>query len=247
MFKHLFLAALIALIALLLLAGCAPKPQALRLGEPVWQDGEAHQFAVLDKDGQGVGTARFRIQAGGENAGPQGWTFVREISAAGVFETVQVEVSMPGYRPIHSQLHRTIQDEGSEAVEAAFQGSTVQLTLTNRQQVTTYEQVNVPSDIRDERTLPMIVRTLPLEPGYAAQINSFLPVAGALESVMVQVKKQERLTVPAGDFDTWLVELKYPKSTTRLWIGQASPHPLVKLENGLSGATFALEVYAPGG
>ena len=244
MLKRLFLP--VILISLFLLAGCAPKPQALRLGEPVWQDGEIHQFAVLDKDGQTVGTAYFRMQAGGEAVGPQGWTFGREISAAGVFETVQVELSMPGYRPVRSQMHRTIQDEGSEAVEAEFQGSTVQLTLTNRQQVTTYEQVNVPSDIRDERTLPMIVRTLPLEPGYATQLNSFLPVAGALEPVAVQVKKPEQVTVPAGSFDAWLVELKYPNSTTRLWIGQAPPYPLVKLENGLSRATFVLEVYTPG-
>ncbi len=242
--KHRFLTAI--LVTLILLAGCAPQPQALRLGEPVWQGGEIHQFTVLDKDGRAVGTAYFRMQAGAEAAGPQGWTFGREISAAGVFEIVWVELSMPGYRPVRSVMHRTIQDEGDEAVEAEFQGSTVQLTLTNRQQVTTYEQVNVPSDIRDERTLPMIVRTLPLEPGYATRINSFLPVAGALEQVAVQVKKPEQVTVPAGAFDAWLVELKYPNSTTRLWIGQAPPHPVVKLENGLTRATFVLEVYTPG-
>ena len=120
----------------------------------------------------------------------------------------------------------------------------VDIALTNRQGATVYQRVQVPSDIRDERTLLLIMRALPLAQGYATRINSFLPIAGQMERVALQVRRKENkvfaFTVPAGSFDTWVVELKANDRTTRAWVAQAAPFPVVKFIDGRSQATFEL-------
>ena len=168
-----------------------------------------------------------------------GWTLIREINDAGVTELATIEMQPVGYRPVSSYLVRTF-GGGKQVVEAQIEGAQVDIALTNRQGATVYQRVQVPSDIRDERTLLLIVRALPLAQGYATRINSFLPVAGKMERVAVQVRRSESVTVPAGPFDTWVVELKYNDRTTKAWVAQTAPFPVVKFIDGRSQATFEL-------
>ena len=102
----------------------------------------------------------------------------------------------PGFRPVYSHLVRT-DVNGKQVVEAQFAGAQVDIALTSRQGATVYERVQAPSDIRDERTLLLILRALPLAQGYATRINSFLPVVGKMERVAVQVRRTETVTTPA--------------------------------------------------
>ena len=164
---------------------------------------------------------------------------IREILDAGVSEQATVEMQPVGYRPVYSHLVRTF-GGGKQVVETQFEGAQVDIALTNRQGATVYQRVQVPSDIRDERTLLLIMRALPLAQGYATRINSFLPIAGQMERVALQVRRKENVTVPAGSFDTWVVELKANDRTTRAWVAQAAPFPVVKFIDGRSQATFEL-------
>jgi hypothetical protein len=212
-------------------------------GEPVWQDGETHNFIIKDRAGTQLGTAQLSIEAGAEHVDTDGWTIRREIAAIGQSETVQVEVTGEDYRPRFSQMVRSDR-EGQQSVEATFNGSRVNMSLTNTLGQTTYERVNVPSDIRDERTLLLVLRTLPLAARYSTRINSFLPITGIQEQLIVQVKKDEQVTVSAGTYDAWLVELRAPDRTiTRVWIAKEAPHPIVKYVDGRSRATYELESF----
>lgn len=229
------LAARLALLLFLVLVSCAcsAQPQPLIFGEPVWEDGETSAYRVTNREGRIVGTALFQVRLQ-EN----GWTLIREINA-GSSERATIEIEPAGYRPLYSHLVRA-DGAGNQVVEAQFAGVQVEIALTNRQGAKVYERVQVPSDIRDERTLPLIVRTLPLAQGYATRINSFLPVVGQMERVAVQVRRAETVTVPAGAFDTWVVEFKSNERTTRAWLAQTAPFPVVKFIDGRSSATFEL-------
>lgn len=230
---------------LISLAACSAQPQPLVFGEPVWADNETSSYRVTNREGLIVGTATFQVRQGLEWAQQDGWTLYREIIDAGVSERATIEMQPVGYRPLYSHLERT-GGSGSQVVEAQISGGQVEIALTNRQGATVFERVQVPSDIRDERTLLLIMRALPLTRGYATRINSFLPIVGRMERVALQVRRAESVTVPAGAFDTWVVELKTNELTSRVWVVQTAPFPVVKFIDGRSQATFELTAFSAG-
>ena len=231
------------LLSVVILSSCSARPQPLIFGEPVWADGETSAYRVSNRDGRVAGTATFEVRAGGERLEEGGWTLVRAIDDAGASERATVEMQPVGYRPVYSRLVRT-GGGGRQVVEAQVAGAQVEIALTNRQGATVYERVQAPSDIRDERTLLLILRALPLAQGYATRINSFLPIVGQMERVAVLVRGAGTVTVPAGTFDTWVVELKSNARTTRAWVARAAPFPVVKFIDGRSRATFELTSFA---
>ncbi|MXZ22893.1 MAG: DUF3108 domain-containing protein [Caldilineaceae bacterium SB0665_bin_25] len=225
------------LLTLSFLTSCgSAQPQPLIFGEPVWADGETSVYRVTNREDRIVGTAAFQVNRREQD---DGWTLIREINDAGASEQATVEMQPVGYRPVYSHLVRTF-GGGKQEVETQFEGAQVDIALTNRQGATVYQRVQVPSDIRDERTLLLIMRALPLAQGYATRINSFLPIAGQMERVALQVRRKENVTVPAGSFDTWVVELKANDRTTRAWVAQTAPFTVVKFVDGRSQATFEL-------
>jgi hypothetical protein len=150
-----------------------------------------------------------------------------------------------GYGPVKSYLTRT-DDSGTQKVEAVKDRAQVDIALTDRTGATTYQRVSVPSDIRDERTLLTLARSLPLAEKYATRINSFLPIVGIVETVTVEVRKREQVTVPAGEYDTWLVDFSTPDRTTQAWIGVDAPHPVVKFIDARSKGMFELTEFVEG-
>lgn len=236
----------VVLLGLLLFsAACSPEPRPLVFGEPVWGDGEVSVYRAVDRSGNVVGGVRYEIHAGGEHVDADGWTIRREVTDMSAQETAVIEVTGKGYLPVHVTLVRA-DGNGQEQVETAILKSNADLTLTDRLGNVTYQRINVPSDIRDERTLPVIVRALPLADRYLTRLNSFLPVVGVYERVTVQVKGQEEVTVPAGTFRAWKVVLETNSRSSTLWIGVDPPHPTVKIEDGRSRATFELVDFVPG-
>ncbi len=235
--------AVVFILALLMAACGGAEPQPLIFGEPVWRSGEISDYQVTDRTGKLAGTAMVTLIAGNEE-NPGGWTLRREITA-GQFEVATVLMMGKGYGPVKSYLTRT-DDTGTQKVEAVIDRAQVDISLTTRQGVTTYQRVSVPSDIRDERTLLTIARTLPLAEKYATRINSFLPIVGIVERVAGEVRKRERGTVPAGEYDAWLVEFSPPDRTTQAWIGVDAPHPVVKFIDARSKGLFELTKFLPG-
>jgi hypothetical protein len=235
------------LLTAILIAGCGTGPrQPLLLGEAVWQSGERSVYQVTNREGNVVGLAQIAIDGGGDHVA-EGWTFRQEVNDIGASETVAVEVQSRGYIPVYSHMVRVGDGGRQQLIEADYNRAEVNITLTNVQGSTVYERVNVPSDVRDERTILSLVRTLPLAQGYVTGMNSFLPITGLMERLTISVVRSDRVTVPAGAFETWVVELKTHDRTTRAWIAKESPFMLVKFIEGRSQATFDLTEYAPGG
>jgi hypothetical protein len=229
-----------------LLTACAqPTPVALIFNAAPWQDGEEHVFRITDVQGRLAGTATYTLLAGVNDQGQPMWSIERIIDAQGDREEVTVKVLAAGFRPQSSFLERS-NATGAETVDAQYNGPAVDLVLTTRANIMTTQRIEVPSDVRESATLPMIVRALPLARNYATRLNAFLPVAGLLDRVTVRVVGEERLSVPAGAYDAWVVVLDMGDSTTRLWIAKEAPYPLVKYIDGRNRATFELERYVVG-
>lgn len=215
------------------------------LGEPVWQAGERSEYRITNRDDVVAGSAILEITSA-EDGVDGGWVLRRVVNDIGVSESVTVTMQSSGYLPLHSLTVRSSAN-AQEIVEADYDRGQVDIAITNQQGSTVYERINVPSDSRDERTLLPLLRVLPLRRGYAANINSVYPVTGYTERFSIRILGSEAVTVPAGSFDTWQIELKTTDRTTRAWVGQEAPYPLVKFIEGRSQATFELSTFAPEG
>ncbi len=238
--------AVICLAALFLLVACGqPEIQPLNFNAPPWRAREISNYQVTTGNGSAAGTARFTLLPGDTQRNPGGWSIQREIDSQGAHEVVIVEVDQADFSPSSTSLTR-VSSQGQESEKVTYNNGGVDIELTSVMSVTTNHHIDVPSDIRVEPTLAQLVRALPLAANYATRLNSFSPATGTLDRVTVQVTKQEQITVPAGTFDAWRVELKTNTSTSSVWIERAAPHVLVKYIDGRSGGTFELVAYKPG-
>ena len=244
---HPFILSSLHLIILsLFLAACGGSDiQAMIPGPAPWNNGEVSTYRIIDLNDAYAGIGTFYIMAGSTLVGPDGWTITREIKAQGEDETVVVQTSAKGVRPKWSMLIRN-DGGGRQAVETTYDGSDANLVLTTRRDVVSYERIQVPSDVRDQRTLLLLARSLPLTKGYATRFNSFLPVAGLLDRITLTVKNQQTISVDAGTFDTWYVTLNTTDSQIEAWIGVEAPYPVIKFVEGRSGATFELSDFQSG-
>lgn len=234
---------LATLVVASVLAACArPTPVALRFNAAPWQDGEQQTFRVIDIDGKPAGVATFTVTEGVNDAGEKMWSIDRTIQAQGDTEEITVKVSEAGFRPSSSYLRRS-NASGTETVDAQYNGPAVDMVLTSRTNVMSTQRVEVPSDVRESATLPMITRALPLARGYATQLNAFVPIVGLLDRVTVSVVGEEEVTVPAGVYDAWVVTLDTGDAVSRLWVGKDAPYPILKYIDGRNKATFELESY----
>jgi hypothetical protein len=232
-------------IAALLVTGCGrPTPVPLMFNPAPWQNGEQHVFAVTDSDGRPAGTATLTASEGQNDKNERMWVIERVINAQGDQELVTVKVSDQGFRPQSSYLERT-NASGTESVDAQYNHGQVDMTLNTRQSNMSLQRAQIPSDARETVTLPMLVRALPLAEGYATQINAYLPIAARLERVTVQVLGTEDVTVPAGTYKTWVVEIDTGDAQSKVWVAQAAPYPLIKYFDGRNKATFTLTQFRP--
>lgn len=222
----------------LLLGGCGVGStdfQALRIGDIPWGKTEITLYQITDSAGEDAGQMRITLS----NIDDESRLMQREIG--GIFrEELAISMKANNLRPIESNLVRTHRD-GIESIRAVYDGSQVNMQFTTKINVMTDERASIPSDSYDYRTIMMLLRTLPLESGYATKVNGYLPISGTLERVELVVSGTETVNVPAGTFDTWEVSMNAQSNRSTAWIGSEAPFLLVKYKDGANGATFELQ------
>lgn len=93
----------------------------------------------------------------------------------------------------------------------------------------------------DNEEFIMVLRTLPLAEGFKATLNDIVTRTASKAAITVQVVRRENVTVPAGTYDAWVVELK--GTSQFAWISTSAPHELVRYENKQAGTVSELVEY----
>ncbi|MEX1021079.1 MAG: DUF3108 domain-containing protein [Litorilinea sp.] len=242
--RHWLAALLLGLLAGTLGACGAAEIQPLTFEPAAWTDGELSEYRVTDTRGEFVGTLRFAIQQG---AAADEWQILREIVGPGTQDSVTVLVQGNGFRPQHADLIR-VDSRGEEQIRTVYSGSQADLELTTRQDITTYERISITSDVRDEATVLMLVRALPLAQDYATRVNVFTPILGSMERMTIEVVERETITTEAGEFDSWRVTVEGRDRSLGIeaWVAVDAPHPVVKFIDGRNRGTFELVDFQTG-
>ncbi len=238
---------LLPTLLLLVMVACGSlEIQPLILNPIPWADGEQSVYVVTDINGEYAGTATFTLNAGAATVDGDAWSLRREVMTQGDQEVVVIEMAAKGLRPHLSTLVR-IMGTARQQVKATYESGQVDMELTTERDITTYERRNIPSDARDQRSLLLLARALPLAKGYATELNSYLPIADLFERVTIEVKEMESIEVPAGRYQSWHLSIRTSDSETEAWIAVDAPYQLVKFIDGRSGGTFELRDYRAAG
>ncbi|MBX9929485.1 MAG: insulinase family protein, partial [Gemmatimonadaceae bacterium] len=88
--------------------------------------------------------------------------------------------------------------------------------------------VALPAGAVDDNFLSFIVPALKLSAGAKIPLTVFQSGKGALSPQTVSVVGEESVTVPAGTFESWKLELTGGEAPVTMWVSKATPRRIVK-------------------
>lgn len=227
----------IMLCGALLLAGCsstAEVPLGDIVGEVPFPDGETLSYELIDRDNEVVGRGTLTA-----NVDAADWRF----------EQIYTEVNAP-------RGERETFDRGITIVrQETLYPVSIERVIQRRDETRRYEgvyaadrssvdRVEVIDGDREERSFDLrehayenesalwLWRTLPLSTEYEARYVSMNVVDGAQQTVSLLVTETETITVPAGTFETWRLQVRTGRATNVAWIEQDAPHRVIQWDSG---------------
>jgi hypothetical protein len=195
-----------------------------------WADGERLEYVLLDRDDleKRVGTgvlaierknSRFELQA----------TF----EGQGVTDESLILVDDETLKPV--SVRRERRNDENVVVQATY--DPVEMVI----------ETIITEDGEDPRPIPrrldeehyydnessvFLWRTIAFAEGYEARYFAVLANQGGTQQlVRLEVKEKEQITVPAGTFDCWRLEMRSSNVRQVAWYADTPQHPLVQYDN----------------
>ncbi len=223
-----FVSFYLVVLALLLAACGGPAAQPLAFNPAPWQEGEISVYRVADANGAEMGTAQWAWLRAAD-----GWSQTYEMSLSGRLDRGEVALADD------LTMRSAWREVGGNRYEARYAADGITITTTAGG-ATTSKTLKPVADAVDNDVSLQIQRALPLAAGYATRYTDVIPTSGLAVPVKLTVTAVETVTVPAGVFPAWRVELSFGSGKHDAWYGQEPPYPLVKYRNRASGAVFEL-------
>jgi len=218
----------------LLLVGCGGGGEAVLSGEAVltvipWSAAETAHYRLLDGDDpKGTGTLRIEPQSSG--------VLLRqsfEIPDEGLSDDVSVEADGRTLTP--RRVERTINGpEGKRTCVGDYSGSKVTVEQKAREDQRT-DELDVPTRAYDSWSDLFLWRTIAFQEGYEASYPDVLTctlVKPQILTVVLKLRRIEEVSVPAGTFQAWRLEIRSGGRTQKAWYSDDASHTLVRYDNG---------------
>jgi hypothetical protein len=224
--------AIFLLIALLVISACSSATTTttpvtgLGFAPAPWSNGETTNYDWLDDaSGNRIGTSTITITQQTTN-----WIIKEVDLIAQEDQTIEMTINGETLKAVGEQ--KTIKTPGNDiSLSSVYSAGKVDITAdVNGTQKTA--SVDVPQNAVDNDQLLMSLRALPFSEGYKATYVIINTMNATLTNGNFTVQPQETVTVPAGSFNTWKVEMNFGQTTQYAWYEVDSPHTLVKYDNG---------------
>lgn len=214
-------------LALALVVACGPAKSGsgLALGAAPWKDGDKASYDVVDRSGTKLGTSVFEFAADGE-----AWvvSFVEKVASLDQAGKVRVEAST--LRPLGEE--KTLRVPGTDAtVNLSYKNGKLEINAVVNGQ-NKQASLDVPADALENDQLLMTLRALRFAEGYEGRYTNVVGQNALKVNTTVRVKGKEEVTVPAGTFQTWRVELDFVQARQTVWYQLDAPHNMVQYDNG---------------
>jgi hypothetical protein len=209
-----------------------PGPSALGFGPAPWQDGATASYEWLDQSGTQIGTAEF-----GFSLSTGVWTITDKDAISGLDQTLEMQIDAATLAPLgetksihtaNSDVQLTTQyQNGTLSIQAVVDGQNKTASL------------DVPANAVDNDQLLMTLRALPFAQGTMATYVVIVAQNALKVDTTVTVQGQEMITVPAGDFECWRVEIAAGQTKQKAWYQVAAPNMLIQYDNGTTRMVLA--------
>ncbi len=188
------LALSILLLAVLSVAACTAPAAPLQFHAAPWSDGETTTYDILSGNGATAGSATWTWKRT-----PEGWSQTHSTTLGGQQSGGEVVLSAD-LLPI-----RSTRPGAAGPVETTYGSDGIQIRPAGGAAKT----LGRPVDAVDNEVSLQLQRALPLAAGYRTRYTDIIPATGAAAPVSLSVKGAETVTVPAGTFATWHVEMGF--------------------------------------
>lgn len=93
----------------------------------------------------------------------------------------------------------------------------------------------------DDESMLWLVRGIELRTGYEGTYRNVSAATGAVFDVTLRVEGEETVTVPAGTFRTWKIRISTSTITQFAWVEAEAPHRVIKARvHGLQDVDYVL-------
>jgi hypothetical protein len=223
-----------ALLALLLIATACAGTEAITSRNVIkaipWHLPETTKYRVLDTNDKEVGTADFKI-----DTADTGVRFTQhfDFPSKGFTNDAQVVADARTMEPVSA---RFIIDgpDGRISCDAAYVGGKVTAHRSG-QDGERDDTLDLPQIFYDSWTDLFLWRTVDFADNFATEYGDVLSCTldrTQKQNITLKVLKQESITVPAGSFDTWHMQIESAGEKQDAWYSIDPLHLLVKYDNG---------------
>lgn len=198
------------------------------LGTIPWTTPETATYNV--KQGDTTGTGTLSILAATDSL-----VFAQkfDIPDNDVADEITIEVDSETLEPL--KVERVTTDPDFERTCEATYGDAAVTVVQKDEDKEHTDEVDVPRAAYDSWSDLFLWRTLDFADGYEARYSDVLscnPRQSEVITMELEVKGVERVTVPAGSFQTWHLRVNSGGSTQDAWYSTEGSRVLVKYDNG---------------
>ncbi len=201
-----------------------------------WVDGEELTMDIKFATGAKFGAARYRVSSG--HRGDTDTWLLQSHLIAGTQTWSRTEVEARTFRPLHSRWKSDVLGKA----ETEFSPGSATLTLKGRPEPT---KIDLEGMVYDNEEAIHLMRRLPLAEGYTSRLSIYVSLNGGIVMpIGLHVTARESVTVPAGTFDCFKVELNINQT---FWYSADAHRYLVKFEAmGVIAELASIGSFTPG-
>ncbi len=217
------------LLATLLLAACVvDEPVATKdiVSIIPWPDDERAEYVLLDRDNgeeHSRGVLTVTRQDGAFELGLR-------ISDEQDTDDVVVLVDAETLKPLSVRREISLQAKTVTGEYDSEEGI-VRITIIDKDGDERPVPLRLEEHYYDNESSLFLWRTIPFEEGYEASYYSVLANQRSQDLITVRVAGTEEVTVPAGTFQTWRVEIRFRSTKQVAWYADTPERTLVQYDN----------------
>jgi hypothetical protein len=142
-------------------------------------------------------------------------------------DSIDVVVDSQTMKPL-SSVRRIENDnpDDEDLIEVTYTEAGASVKVGDRQ-----TGLSVPEHAYDNDTSLFLWRTLPFADGYEASYVTVITNRRSRQDVVLNVRGKETVTVPAGTFECWRLEISTENARQVAWYADTPTRPLVRYDN----------------
>ncbi len=195
---------------------------ALLLAPAPWADGEQQTLDLKLASGFKVGVAIYTVDSG-ETNGQKIWRFGSHLNV-GFDQLSHVEAQADNLKPIHSRWKHPLLGDA----DTTYSPGQAVVKFAGKDEP---KKVELEGTVYDNEEAVQAMRRLPLSTNYSVPLRIFSSLGGGtIVPITASVEGIDKVTVPAGTFDCFKVNLSLVKQS--FWYSIDSHRYVVKFEGG---------------